>query len=626
VPRNLGRRGMKEISVVEPGAPEIETVCCGSCDVVYVTWKPSLKGDVISYNILYDDDSSLGDYTYLEDAGNNVEGYVQRHIVPNKTWFFKVQAINAYGYATSADFESIMVVNKTTPEAPTGLAASGGADTTFVAEPNLVRLVWPEATTNKDSAKLLTCSDGSTREQKTMPGSERRYYRVYRGKTADFDPMNSAESTLILDENSTIQPTVNGTALDFVDNQAANCEPYHYRIQVVDHCARNAAWNSPAQQSVGESDFYPAIGTAAIEGQAQSNVPPAKPIGLNIANTACTGVNCDVTLTWSAVTKEDGNPSGPDIFVERYDVLIDKQDGSGNWAPELPQSTENGATTIILSDQKSNEFYRYRVRAKHCVDGPESEPIYFPCAFSTTIGVSVANFGGDGLTAGTPWMVSSPASVGVTTSLPVEKIEMWVEQGGSPLGAIQEAGPGSGATFGLPQLVDDEVAVIYVRATDANGCSGLETRFVMDEAPPPCPTTGSVKVGNTITYNVTNSSGQQLIPKRIKIVWDKAKTPTPNKDTVIASVKFNGINATTVSNTSLDDIIFTGTYLAPDGVPVGGTQTNYPIAIAFFVAANKTLAINPIDSVCVEYQTAQGDLFTCGVVEPGTVSAACSIP
>ncbi|HUF10911.1 MAG TPA: prepilin-type N-terminal cleavage/methylation domain-containing protein, partial [Rhodothermales bacterium] len=177
IPRNLGRRGMKELSVTEPGAPVIENVCCGSCDVVYVTWLPSPKGDVLSYNVLYDDDSPFGGYTYLQDAGANLEGYIQKSITPDKTWYFRVQAINQYGYATSADYKSGFVINRTTPEAPAFLAASGGTDPMLVAEPNQIRVGWPEVTTNKDSAKLLTCADGSTREQKVMPGNERRYYR-----------------------------------------------------------------------------------------------------------------------------------------------------------------------------------------------------------------------------------------------------------------------------------------------------------------------------------------------------------------------------------------------------------------------------------------------------------------
>ncbi|HVR41958.1 MAG TPA: prepilin-type N-terminal cleavage/methylation domain-containing protein [Thermoanaerobaculia bacterium] len=633
VPRNLGRRGMKELSVVEPGRPVIRTVCAGSCDVAYVTWDPSPKGDVLTYNILYDDDSGTGDFKYLEDAGNNLEGYAAKWITPNKTWYFRVQAINQYGFATSEDFVSANIINRTRPETPAGLAASGGDDTNYPIQPNQIEVYWPGVTTNSDSAKLLSCADGSTREQKNYPGNERHYYRLYRGETINFDPTIPSESTVIIDESTTLQPTAIGTDFSVADASAANCRDYYYRIRIVDYCARDATYNSPAQTSTGESSFYPAIGQPAIRGLAESTAIPEKVIGLSIANTACQGVNCDVTLTWSAVTKEAGNPTGPDISIDKYEVLIDLNDGLA-WQPQTSVITTGGATSVVLPSQKNNESYRYRVRALNCAQvGAESDPVYFPCSFAAVIGVSLTSFGGDGLSAGTPWIISSPTSVTVDAVPAVMKIDVWVEQGGGMVGSMQtQTGTIASATFGIPQIADDEVAALMINVTDVNGCTSLITRYILDEAPPPCPGVGlSANIGpsgdNSITYGLSNSSADQLTLNRIRIVWDKALTPTPNGSTTIGSVTTDGFSASLTSSSSSGSI-FTHIFTAQSTAPkLDAAESNYPVRIAYSMhASSQKLATNPITSVCIEYIGAQGDVIVCGVVEPGTVAASCTIP
>ncbi len=242
VPRNLGRRGMKELSVDAPGKPTIKVACMGSCNVAYVTWEPPSKGEVITYNVMYDVDA-IGGYN-LEDVGNTLEAYVGKYLVPNTTTYFKVQAINPNGFATSDNTLSILNINRTTPAAPTSGVATHPDDPDNPAQANQIMVSWPRATQNVAPANILTCSDGSTRTQETIPGNEKIYYRLYKSTDENFTP---APANKVFDENSTLQPTFSGSNLVFTDTAAANCKDYFYRIQTVDACVANANYNDPAR-------------------------------------------------------------------------------------------------------------------------------------------------------------------------------------------------------------------------------------------------------------------------------------------------------------------------------------------------------------------------------------------
>jgi prepilin-type N-terminal cleavage/methylation domain-containing protein len=635
IPRNLGRRGMRELSVTDPGEPVIRIACAGSCDVVYVTWNPSTKGDVLTYNILYDNDSPNGPYTYLEDAGNNVEGYASKFILPGGTWYFKVQAINQFGYATSTDFEQITVLNTTTPEAPASLAASGGA---LPVQPSSIQITWPEVTANAASAKMLTCSDGSQKEQATMPGNERRYYRLYRGTTESFDPLNPSESVKLLDEYSSTQPSLSGTDLVFTDTTAANCKPYYYRIMVADYCARDAGWNNPANASTAESAFFPAVGNTAIMGIAESNVAPAKPAALTITDTDCTGANCDVTLSWSAVTKD---VNGADLYIDSYEVVAEVENpaGSGNYDFPVSYPTTNGATTVVIPSQNQvTTKHKYYVRAQQCgIDSEDSDPAYFPCPFLETITISSIAFSGSG-TAGDPWISSS--TIGVSASVPMTQFEFWVEQGGSMVGSVQTAGAGISASFGVPAIVEDEIAVVYVRSTNAAGCTKLDVRYILDEPPPPCPaislTTAFGGGGDEfVRYNLANTvaGNMQLTLKRVEFAWDRALTittgPVNNPSyTVFDGITTDGFGVTPVAGfpTQAGEF-FTHRFTVPAANPkLTANDATYLIQIVFDPPANNNLAVNPVTRVCVEFQSPTGDTFACGVNEPGTVPTSCTIP
>ena len=254
------------------GVGELDDVCAGSCNAVYVAWTAAATGgDVESYNILYDTDPTSCNggvpvnFTFAEDAGRNLEGDASLWITPGRTYYFAVQAISKYGNATS-NCMSAAVLNTTQPEAPTTLEASG--DGTRPEEANQVSLFWPPVTENDDSNKIVPCSTGVSRDTKIMPAAEKRYYRIYKSRNPTVVP-GAAGTTEILNEFSPVQPSTVGTNLSFVDTAAANCLPYYYRIMTVDHCFRDASWNTGNNVNLARStDYFPALGTDGIRGQA----------------------------------------------------------------------------------------------------------------------------------------------------------------------------------------------------------------------------------------------------------------------------------------------------------------------------------------------------------------------
>ncbi|MGH9456754.1 MAG: prepilin-type N-terminal cleavage/methylation domain-containing protein [Thermoanaerobaculia bacterium] len=625
VPRNLGRRGMKELSVEPPGKPVIKTVCMGSCDVAYVTWEPPIKGDVITYNVMYDVDN-VGGYE-LEDVGNTIEAYVGKYLIPNTTFYFKVQAINPHGFATSDDTVSIKNINKTTPESPATAVATGGADPAYPAEPNQIRIAWPQVTENTDAAKTLTCADGSTREQKAIPGNEQINYRLYRNTDPAFTP---AAADLILDENSTTQPVFSGTNLVFTDANAANCVDYYYRVQAVDGCVGDPSYNDPANVSTAMSTFYPPVGTNAVPGEAVTTVAPGKVMNVTKLDESCAGMsaNCDAEFGWTEVTADvNGNPAQ----IVEYEVVVEKLDTvTGTW---LNDATVGSPIQVLNAQRKwiigLNKLLSYRVSvsAVQCgVKGEASEWHYWPCDFTAVASVTVpVNYGGAG-TSASPYIINSPASLEVNVDQAVSKIEVWSGSGG---GATSYANPALPAVLPIPATTADEAVPIYVNVTlAASGCSKLFIVWVEDQSPPPCPgaVISSANLGtNIVNLTLNNISSQDLTIERIKIVWNRNETPSPNQAD-ITSVKFEGVSSTSKTFDVLTNPLWTEVWEAPLATVLEDTDSAFPIELGFVMSGNKTLVINPVKQICIEYTNVQTDTLLCGVTEPGSVQVSCTFP
>ncbi|HUP65798.1 MAG TPA: prepilin-type N-terminal cleavage/methylation domain-containing protein [Thermoanaerobaculia bacterium] len=641
VPRNLGRRGMKELSVLAPGKPEMKTVCAGSCKVVYATWSQPPQGEVLTYNILYDNDDSESDYTYLEDMGNNLDGYVSKYIVPNVTWYFKVQAINQFGFATSDNFAQIVPRNRTTPAAPATLEMSGGASGTYPVLANQVDIYFSPVTENDPAEMSLACADFSNRDQQTIPGKENVNYEIYRGEIATFDPANPAESTQILNALSSTQPDYVGALLKFTDAAAANCKTYYYRIRAVDECAATPAYNESGVTD-GKSTYFPAVGSSALDGRAESDATPAQVTGAVIDSSSCAGVNCELTLSWAPVTKNEGDPTGPSIFINDYEIQIDeKLTVSGAWTASAlsPIYTTGGVTTKLITGLKSQiggdlVFYRLRVRALQCGNlGAYSLYVIYPCDFTNVVDLVVPGaLSGTGSDPDDPYIVNGPEDAIATSNPGVDRIEFWVEQGGGIIPGSQQvvdgAGPYTSETFGLPPLDEDEIATIRAIYTDASGCGVSLTKYVMDEAPPPCPTisTSLTQISsNKVILNVQNVSDQALVIESastaLQIVWNRNLVPHPQH--TINNVEYGGVAGPAPTHVEVNATTRRTSSQPSSNVTIAAGAT-LAIRVSFSTQGNTPMTISPFTSVCLRTVGVQSDVLLCGIAT-GDVPQSCTI-
>ncbi|HEX6178286.1 MAG TPA: prepilin-type N-terminal cleavage/methylation domain-containing protein, partial [Thermoanaerobaculia bacterium] len=398
VPRNIGRHGMREFASTAPSAPTLRTVCAGSCNAVYLVWTPPLTGgDVETYNILY---SPMGatpvanacetaGYVYAEDAGRNLDGYAGIFITPGQVYKFAIQSVNKYGSATSGCV-AIHVENSTRPLAPTDLDATNDVDPAYPAVANQVNLKWPRVNQNDPAKLTTTCSDATSRAQASMPSAERRHFVMWKSKDEMFTP-GDAGSSVVVDSTTLPQPMTLDEFVTWADPATANCTPYFYRIQTIDYCNTNAAWNQGGDASVGASTgFYPPVGSAATRGRPfEDQTPPAAPPSFALVSDTCAGGFCDFVLRWSAVTRDDGAaPTDPDIYIENYDIRVEQK---ANVDPLDTTYTLVTSKTITdgglearfddLAEPTLVQPYRFIVRARDCINGVDSTPVRYPCLF-----------------------------------------------------------------------------------------------------------------------------------------------------------------------------------------------------------------------------------------------------
>lgn len=552
VPRNIGKHGMREFSTLPPSAPTMSTVCSGSCNAVYATWQaPDNGGGVDSYNILYSPGDCGGTpatgsasctncpnltYSIAEDAGTNLAQYATK-IMPGQWYRFSVQAVNKYGSINATNCVAVNVLNKTTPAAPSGLSATGGTDPTYPVKAGGIQLTWPPVTTNASSASSTTCSDGSVKSETTIPWGESIAYRIYRSKTANFTP---DPASMVLRETGSPQPTQSGSNLTWNDTTAplGSCIDYYYRIQAVSVpcCSNgNGPMNYPGglggNVSLAMSAFYPAS-NPATKGRTETTAVPAAPTGLGLGGQTCTGNVCDVTVTWSAVTKDTNNNP---MFIDGYTANV--YDDTGKWLKSV--TTSNGATSAVLPNLKQMDFYSIKITANDCLNSAESAPMYWPCDWTGgTISVTApVSYGGDG-SPGNPWIIQSPTSLSVTTANAILKVDGAVFEGNTQIGGtITDSGPKSAFTIPLPKTDDGVIAKVHLTLTSTTGTCALNgDYYVLDEPPPPvCALTtkdtdssvvscganpcGSNQASDLVTVTLKNTTSDVLILKKAWITF-----------------------------------------------------------------------------------------------------------
>lgn len=632
VPRNIGRRGMKEFTTDAPQTPTLDIVCPGSCNATYLSWTAAGSGgEVDSYNILFDTDDCTSGFTYAEDAGRNLDGYASiiPWITPGQVYFFAVQAINRYGAVTS-NCISARVENVTRPQPPTILEATGGA---LPAVADQITLQWPPATKNYLANSSTTCSNSSVRSVTDMPNAERRYYRVYKSKLSAVDPADPG-TTLALNEYSATQPMFDGTNMVWSDPAVANCTKYYYRIATIDYCARNPLYNQGNDASLGVStDYFPVISSPGVTGEAIDNANrPAQPQGFAISNTTCVGIICDLTFSWTPVSKKDGQPAGPNIYVENYTITVQEKI-LGVWVPSVTVPTThnfaNGVTTGTITGVPQSSEFAFYLSATDCNKGPDSTAVFFPCTFGggTVTITAPVSYGGTG-TSGDPWVTDAGATVRVQTTNPVAKVEARVSQGGSQVGTpFSQTGTLTDVSIPLPDVADGVLATVSIVVTDTSGsaCTLLYERFVIDQPAPACALDNDQANSSIMTWSVASDEIVNLILKNdsadpIKILdvivrWTPGNANNQAEDLETGSFT----TGTTTVNCNKGTTIVS----APANTFVAG-NTSAGVTLTFDRARfNKAINTNPVSSICIRYQASTGDILFCQIAPgPGT----CVLP
>jgi prepilin-type N-terminal cleavage/methylation domain-containing protein len=640
VPRNIGRHGMREFNVTQPGAPVLHSVCPGNCEAVYLTWQaPSTGGDVDTYNILYDTDDCTSGFTYAEDAGRNLDGYAGAWITPGQQYFFAVQAINKFG-ANTSNCIPMMVKNKTRPEAPATVIVSGGGNAAYPEEANQITVRWTRVTENDDAMKTTTCNTG-TRDVKNIPGAENIFYRVYKSTNINFQPGDPGVEE-VLNEYTPTQPSFDGTHLIWTDKEAANCTTYYYRVRAVDFCARNANYNDPANVDVGiSSETTPVTTGPAANGRAfEGATPPAAPVGFAISNQSCATGSCALTFAWNAVTKDDGTPTGPDIYIENYRIKVE-QNILGVWGPPtVPPLAQfhdfsGGALSGTINGISEVGLYRFTVKAVDCIDGVESAAVYYPCPFTGSYDVVAGNaFGGSGVS-GDPWIIESPDALGFVSSDPVQGISWEFYENGVLMSGAggSTAGPLTSAPIPVPQLADDVPVRVSVTINVGSGCTLYAEKWMIDSAAPACALDNAASTpalfawpsgGNDRITAVTlkNDSTQSLVIQKAIIVWNRSTSNKRAED--LSVVSFNGTNVAT-SCTGANGVATTMVQ-APAGTTLAaGAQM--PVTITF-VRSNTAQAIDqrPVRDIFIVYQNPTGDVLTCQIYPGAGTGTNTSTP
>lgn len=523
VPRNVGIRGMQEPSNDRPTPPTVRSVCSGYCNATRVTWDSPISGEVIRYEIRYDT-SPTGNYATVAASlpGDQLVGYINLPPLPAgfTAYYIKVRAVNEYGVTDSSNYLSGAPINRTKPNAPTGLGAT--STDLGTQQPNKITLSWPRSETNKTPLNVLTCTGANADTNGTsIPRQETIRYRIWRGTTATFNP-TAGEGTLILSEATApaLQPQIFPTTTtvtwdddtDSIGGPPANCKTYYYRIQAYDLCALTASLNSPAETATGTSDIYPALDQPATAGSAgyateADEIPPVAPASLTIDTdaTRCRfGPNtCQIVLQWPKVTTDT---AGQPITIDRYHIARERKKASETtWTafnlspaplPYLENASLQPGTTVTYSDTSAPDhdpvtrekyFYRYRVRAEHCgTHSGYTTWVYYPEGCPTA---QLSSITADGATAGdgrdddTPWVLSSGDYVLVTpaSGVALARVDFdLVTAAGAPITSISDdAAP---YIFPWENLTDLEVYTLIVTMTHESGCIEVETRYIQDQA------------------------------------------------------------------------------------------------------------------------------------------------
>ncbi|HEY0142150.1 MAG TPA: prepilin-type N-terminal cleavage/methylation domain-containing protein [Thermoanaerobaculia bacterium] len=658
VPRNLGKMGAREQQETAPGEPALLSVCAGWCGGVKITWSAPTAtgdtGDVDQYIVIYD--TVTPPVRYQKQVGPVTSAFIDG-LDPTQRWYFTVAAVNSFGTTPAmtgspavpevlpASGPGIDVRNNTDPEAPSDLLISGGDVTGSPAEePNQVTLSWTNPVDNIDPRDKQTCYlIGGGTSIPTDPvdvlAGELLRYEVLRGRTANFNPANPAEYTVVgVTTPNVFTPGLVTSTL--VDKTAVACEDYYYRIRLLERCYPATAANN-INPAVPNSPYFPLAGTNAMKGRASASAAPSTPATLihplAPAPQSNCGVTCEIYLTWPKVTTDTAVPQ-KSIAVEDYIVtrrqmkgtnpgpdpvrtfaVVDTTPGVGQWVttgtgneywldPSSPPSVDPDGTPYQ---------YIYTVRAVLSCPTPfesgESSEVRYPCAFAGS-GLTVSANpvqSGDGSSPANAWETTSSGTTIIrATGTNIASIQVLLASlsGGSVVNLGTQSGSGP-YDFPVSGTSDGELYRVYVIARDANGCLDIAIRYLEEGTASGCCLAAQANDPLVVQYSPNSSSidvflknqcANDLIvqPNGINIVWSTA-APTPS-GTQLRNIEYphqNGTGRVTqVVNNSSGTLSVTLPANAANPITPGST---YRIQLQFnSILPNATA---PLTNFCVTY-------------------------
>jgi len=650
-PRNLGMTGLPQVYLNPPPAPTLTNICIGYCGIAVVNWNPNTSNPNASYIVAWDT-SATGTFSNAFDAGtSNTYAVDLTGQDLSQTYYFQVRATNAGGSVFSTNTLSGSVANATKPGPPSGVVASGGVGGPAIS--GRVRVSWiaPQGTPASGSPSCTPA--GSPSVQSYL--SEIQGFRVFRSTTANFNASGTVAGAgnCVIDENTSgpTAPTTDGYGNYSWDDTNVTCgQTYYYRVQAIEWCAANAAFNTSGNVLDSVSNVQPPNTSNGAQGISGSTGIPRVPLNLEVAplaptppqtgltNSVCTAamnVCSPINLRWVKVTQDT---TGANLAIDSYDIERTAYElgvpvvggvvvQTLNNALQMSGSYVTFADTAPMHDPVTfvNYTYKYRVRATQpnpCPSGGYTLPIDFPppCTFSGSVIVETGATLGDGLTPASAWIMNAGDTIQVqpplgvtlaTTSMTV------VDPSGAPVATyVSNTSP---ANFTWLDLVPGTPYSVTYTITDTAfpPCTEQLVRYITQQPTPVCSLTTldlqpSILANTATIYqlklSLKNVGPEALTLRALDFNWTEPNRITwntvqfPSGATAPGPGTSGGAFSVNLFPTPGSCVGSGGCTAGDLTVPASGTST---LLINMAKTNGNPANITPsvINSICVEYQT-----------------------
>jgi len=648
-PRNLGLTGLAQTFLQPPPQPTLTDVCFGYCGIVTISWNPNSTNPA-TYVVEWDR-AQNGQYSNSFDAGpsNSYTADLTQEDLSQPFWF-RVRATNAGGSAFSTNQMQASAKNATQPSPPLSSSATGNG--TIPALVGKVRLSWTAPT--QPSSGSASCASGNT-PSATSYLREIRGYRIFRGSSANFNPSTCGPApcgNMLADEltSGPSAPQTDGYGNYYWDDtNALGCGvTYYYRIQTVEWCAANNAFNtngnaglSVSTASNGVAGSIGTTGTPAIPtGLVAAPLAPPQTSPPNSVCTTATNVCNPINLMWTKVTRDvNGNQIGIDQYeLERTQFLGGLQQGQPqtitiSGALTTPGTDVNYADSAQMFDPVShvNYEYRYRVRAVQtspCPNGNWSGVVVFPppCTFTGSVVVQSGATTGTG-TSSDPWVMDAGDTLQVSPppppNAPVTFLFTALDISDLAGNVVDhQTSNGNGTTTPVlftwhNQSQGTYTATFTITTNAVPQCTEQVVRYIQQQPPLACSLTSAdidpsilhlTATDNKLQLDLKNTRTEALTITQIDFHWNAPRHLGWNTVQFPSGGTVAGPSTTKTFSMSLAPR--PGTLSSNDvTIPASGTRSLF---LNFAVVQGNppaTVQVGDVDSVCVSYtQPTQGTI------------------